>query len=242
MKKALWFLEIFFLLGAASDVFAARPLSTDDAGTVDKGGFEYEYGFEMAKDEVKEYTFSNVLKYGLLDNVDMGCEAPLLYINNEEDEDEGGLSDINLNLKYNFLKKDDVVNLTGRFDFKTDTGDNDKGLGSGGKDYAITLIASREFESCAFHINLGYTFVGGANDLFNYSLAFEKALGGKCHFVGEIGSETDFSGDFDENSCEALAGLNYALTENFSWDAAVTLPLTEASADYKLISGITVGF
>lgn len=242
MKKVLWFLAVFFVLGSACEAFAARPLSTDDAGTIDKGDFEYEFGFEMAKDEGREYTFSNVLKHGLLDNVDVGCEAPFLYINNEEDGDEGGLSDVNLNLKYNFLKKADAVNLTGRFDFKTDTGDDDKGLGSGDKDYALTLIASREFEKYAFHLNLGYTFVGREDDLFNYSLAFERALGDKCHFVSEIGVETDFIMAFDENPCEILAGLNCALTENFTWDAAVAFPLTDASVDYKIISGFTVGF
>lgn len=47
--KLVLFLAIAALVGAPPVVYAARPLSTDDVGTVEKGHFEFEGGFEYVK-------------------------------------------------------------------------------------------------------------------------------------------------------------------------------------------------
>jgi hypothetical protein len=106
----------------------------------------------------------------------------------------------------------------------------------------LILIATREFENIIFHLNLGYTFIGSADDMFNYSMAIEKPAGDKCNFVCEVVTETDFSGDFDEHPFEGLIGLNYAINQNLVIDAGAVFPFSEASPDYKLTGGFTFLF
>lgn len=242
MKKVLWLLAVFFLSGGVSDVFAARPLSTDDAPTVDKGSFEYALGVETLKNDSREYTVVNCLKYGLIDNVDIGTEAPFIFMDNKEESDEEGFSDISVCAKYNFLKESKIADLSLRFDFKADNGNDERGLGSGEKDYEVFLIATKEIGDMVFHFNSGYSFIGDSDDFFDFYGAFEKALSEKWNFVCEAATETDFSGAFDDHIFEGLVGVNYALKENVILDFGAGFPFSEASADYKLTSGLTVNF
>jgi hypothetical protein len=122
MNKKLVFLSIVLTLFFSSTVFAARPLSTDDAGTVEKGGFECELGFEMAKTENKEYTINSCLKFGLLDVIDIGTEVPFVCIDADNADNKSGFSDVVLNLKYNFSKESEILDLSARFDFNSDAG------------------------------------------------------------------------------------------------------------------------
>ncbi|MFH1856917.1 MAG: transporter, partial [Candidatus Omnitrophota bacterium] len=235
MKKSL-FLAIMCgsLLWMPVSAWSARPLLTDDAGTVGKGTFEYAFGFEMLKDGRKEYDFVNCLKYGPVDNVDIGVEVPFVFMDNKEENDEEGFSDIAFCAKYNFLRENKIADLSLRFDFKADNGNDRRGLGSGQKDYAVFLIATREISDMAFHFNVGYSFIGDSDDFYSFYAAFEKALTEKCNFVCEAATETDFSGDFDDHLFEGLIGANYALRENVFFDFGVGFPFSEASADYKL--------
>ena len=52
------------------DVYAARPLSTDDAGVVDTGHIEIESGFEYVNQADKENNLSLVVKYRFIKNLD----------------------------------------------------------------------------------------------------------------------------------------------------------------------------
>ena len=64
--------------------FAARPLSTDDAGTVEKGAFEIEFGTEYVKAVDNETNLSLVIKRGILDNLDLGVEIHYLFIDSKD--------------------------------------------------------------------------------------------------------------------------------------------------------------
>lgn len=70
------YILILFLLANSLPAFAARPLSTDDATTVDKSHFELECGFEYQDKTDDEYNWTTTLKYGLSENLDIGPEIP----------------------------------------------------------------------------------------------------------------------------------------------------------------------
>ena len=79
---AIVFMLIVLLPAAA---FAARPLITDDAGTVGKGTFQVELGFEMSDHRTDDdgvvtredaFSATTTLSYGLLDNLDVLLGMP----------------------------------------------------------------------------------------------------------------------------------------------------------------------
>ena len=239
---------ILFLFVSYSPVFAARPLSTDDAGTVDKQHFEVECGFEYVNTADNEYNWSTVLKCGLSENWDIGVEIPYQFIDITKGSDVNGIGDIVLSSKYRFLdetQKAPALSLS--FAIKTDTGNEDKGLGSGDLDYTITAILSKELDKIIGHLNLGCQYVGAPegqsdDDVFSYALALEYPVNDRLNFVGEVSGETNFEGDFDDNAFAALTGLNYAFSDRATFDLGIAWQISEASPDYKLITGVTLGF
>jgi hypothetical protein len=62
------------LFSFSSPAFAARPLTTDDAGTVEKGKFQVETGFDFTRQDNHDrgYDPSWTLAYGLSERVDLG--------------------------------------------------------------------------------------------------------------------------------------------------------------------------
>jgi len=52
----------------------------------------------------------------------------------------------------------------------------------------------------------------------------------------------EFEGDFDDNPCSGLAGLNYALNEMVLFDFGVGFKISDTSPDYRIITGSTLGF
>ena len=51
LKKLI---NICLIVLMPSYLFAARPLSTEDAGVADQGSFETEFGYEYSKDKFKK--------------------------------------------------------------------------------------------------------------------------------------------------------------------------------------------
>lgn len=246
MKSILSFILVLLVFPAA--VFAARPLSTDDAGTVEKGHLEVESGFEYADDTDDEYNLAVCLKYGLGERWDLGVEIPYQFLEISEDDDVDGWGDIVFSSKYHFLDETESLPAGAlSFSIKTETGDDDKGLGSGAIDYAINAILSKELEKVTGHLNLGYTYTGApegeeSDDLFTYALAIEFPLNDSLNLVAELTAETNFEGDFDSNPFAALVGFNYAFSESITFDLGMGWGISEASADYLVTTGLTLSF
>jgi len=243
MKKIIL---ILFVVLTCSSLYAARPLSTEDTGTVDAGHLEIELGYEFSKMDSKEHTLSFVSTFGILQNLDASIEIPYLFIKNKNEDDENGFGDLEMGIKLRLLKeKGSIPSLALKFKIKTDTGDESKELGSDDIDYQINSILSKNFtKNTTLHLNIGYTFIGesSSDDVFNYSFALENFVNDKLNLVGELSGETTFEGGFDDNPFEVLLGFNYALTDISVIDAGISIGLSDASPDYKITTGITIGF
>jgi len=85
--KALLLIALIICTFLFSTVaFAARPLTTDDAGTVEKGKFQVETGFDFVRQDNhdKEYFPSLTLTYCLFERMDMGVGSAYLLVDPAE--------------------------------------------------------------------------------------------------------------------------------------------------------------
>ena len=83
-KKVLPIILALWLIPFSScSVFAARPLTTDDAYTVEEGKFQVETGIDFARQDNhdKELVPSLTLTYGLLERMDIGAGSAYLFVN-----------------------------------------------------------------------------------------------------------------------------------------------------------------
>lgn len=242
--KLVLFLAATTLVVISPVTYAARPLSTDDVGTVERGHLEFEGAFEYVKQPDEERNCALTLKYGLTENWDFGVEFPYKFIDLVQSGKVDGTGDINISTKYRLLEEvERLPAIAVSLNVKTETGNEDKSLGTGEIDYGLTGIFTKEIGEFTFHSNLGYTFVGGdADDTLSYGFALEYSLRENLNLVGEVVGETAFDGDFNDNPCSGLFGLNYGLNEMVVFDFGVGFEISEASPDYTITTGITLGF
>jgi hypothetical protein len=136
------FVLSFLLLVFTSSTFAARPLTTEDAWTVEKGKFQLETGFDATRQDNhdREMSPSLTLSYGLLERMDMGIGSAFLFVLPKQEENENGLGDTELKLKYRLLDEKGWIPafaISGKL--KIPTASKSKGLGSGKTDFGIRI-------------------------------------------------------------------------------------------------------
>lgn len=228
--------------------FAARPLSIDDAGTVERGNVEVEFGVEYVKGFDKEVGISLAVTAGLFSSLDFGVEVPYTFINAKEAKNSDGFSDVSISTKFTFIKDSKTLpDCAIGFSYKTDSGNDGKGLGTGKPEYSINSIFSKAWKSLATYLNLGYAFREDfANmdneDALTYGVAVEYSLNDNVNLVAEVSGETALKRKFNDNSCSALVGFNYSLSDNVILDIGVGTAISRADPDLKVTSGVTISF
>lgn len=215
---------------------AARPLTTDDAGTLGQGAWEIEEGYELDQPKgggASSGSLGTAVKYGLLSNFDLGIEVPYSITAPE------GIGDATLKGKVAF---NDAVALG--IDVKLTNADSSSSLGSGYVDYGINGIYSQGLGNATYHINVGYTIVGQAggatssNNTLSYGAAIEYPLNDKTNLVGEVvGSSAPSAAT---NPLDALVGLNWGMNDLLTLDGGINFGLTDASSQYKATVGATL--
>jgi len=238
--------------------FAARPLITDDAGTLGKGGFQIESGIEVSDhrqdyDDVvtKEHgtSLNTTVSYGLTDNIDIVLGLPYEKTKVEEDDitvhNEDGLADVTLEVKWRFLEKDGFA-LALKPGLSFPTGNDEKGLGTGRMTYGMVFIATKELEPFAFHLNAGYkrneNRTGKRKDIWGADLAGEVGILKSLKLVANVGIATNTDRDSSTAPAFVLGGLVYSITENIDIDLGYKRGLNKAEADNTYIGGLTIRF
>ena len=254
----LMFLLIAGILVVSSSSFAARPLVTDDSGTVGKGKFQVELGVESSSRknteddvEIKETgtELSGVFTYGVTDSIDMVVGFPYSWKKVKEDGetvfDANRFSDVSMEVKWRFYEKDGLgFALKPRVTLPT--GNEEKGFGTGRAGYGLTFIASKEMEPFSFHFNAGYTMndnkVEERKDIWSASVAatFEAAKG--LNLVGNTGVERNADPEVQTAPAFALVGLNYSLNDHIMLDAGFKFGLNKQEVDNAFIAGVTLNF
>jgi hypothetical protein len=236
-----------FLFSTAA--FAARPLTTDDAYTVEKGKFQVEGGFDFTRQDNhdKEYSPSLTLTYGLLERMDIGIGSAYLFIDPSEGKKVNGFSDTPLKVKYRFLdQKDWIPSFAVSGTLITPTASKSKGLGSGKVDFNINTIFTWSLSKrWQLYTNLGYTFTGEnhVNDELNYSIAGQFLLSDKWALVGEIVGMNNFNGNKRDDPISGLVGIQYVLiSDRLVLDGGVEIGMNKAAPDFRVTTGFTLFF
>lgn len=226
--------------------FAARPLSTNDAGTLGQGDFEIEYGIEHVNGFDNETAMSLAVIAGMLDALDVGVEVPYVFIDTKEASDSDGFADVAGSLKWNLLKGEKTFPDSALvFAYASESGNDERGVGAGRPEYSLTGVFSKSFDPFSVHLNVGYAFrrdfeEEDNEDGFTYGLAFEYALSEEFTLVGEVSGETVLKREFNDNFCGILFGLNYAIAENITLDLGVGTGISRADEDLRVTYGVTV--
>ncbi len=236
---------VFFTLGSSA-VFAARPLITDDTGTVEKGAFELDLAFDFLRDEEHDnnYVPSVQLKYGLLERTEIA--ALVGYIRREAaiSEDVDGWSDVIAYVKHRVYEGGEYFpSVALKPIVKFPTASRDRGLGSGKIDFGAGPIFSKEVSDFRFHLETIYLFIGekGENDILSAGAAMEYDLCKGLTAVGEVRYAENFNSDRHDDPLLVNFGLKKAVGRAVL-DAAVSVGLNRAAPEYGFTAGVTIGF
>ena len=230
------------------NAFAGRPLSTDDAWTVEKGQFQLETGFDFTRQDNRdgEISPSLGLSYGLLEIWTSESEVRTSLFGRRKKKTRAGSAMRRLSLNTGFwVRRYGCPRLRFSGKVKIPTAGESKGLGSGKGDFGLNAIFSKELSKrFVLHLSLGYTFIGehGASNGLNYSGAGQFILSDKWALVGEVTGVNNMNGRRRDAPLSCLLGTYYLLTDKIIWDAGVSIGLNKAAPDYRITTGLTVLF
>ena len=181
--------------------------------------------------------------------VDYTIKSRILWKN---DISESGCGDSELGFKYKIFDNP-TYQTRGAVgvQFKFPTGSDDKGLGTGETDFTIFTAFSKNFEKIVAHLNLGYTMTGDPNtqfypdglaDKFFYNIGIEYPHTHNLTVMAEVAGE-DWGAE--GNKVDVIPGIRYSPTENFSFEVAVPISVTNDQRygyNYRLVLGLNTFF
>lgn len=224
--------------------FAQQPFVTDDADVTPRHKFHFEFSNEY--DVLQRASFPNrrqntadfEIDFGLLPNVEIGFESPLLTLINDRNAEfrsATGIGDSNVSLKYNFLREKAGSRrpaLAVGLNFEIPTGDKFRQLGSGLADFYINGIIQKSLtKRTILRGNLGLLFSGnettGALGVRARAKVITMGVSVVRSFTPKLDLGFEVTGARAENAAlgkariQAMAGGNYSLSENMTFDFGV---------------------
>lgn len=257
MKRLLLSAVGFVLM--TTSAFAGHPLVTDDTGTQGRGKMQVELGMsyfydkgnadELTTDKTDGGEVAVGLTVGLFDTLDIVLGLPYAWYSRQENDvfigHEDGLSDITLDFKWRFFEKDGW-SLAVKPGIRFPTGDDNRGLGSGGTGLRVFLIATKETEPVTIHTNVGYTrqenTTEECKDIWHASIAAEVKVIQNLKLLANIGVTRNPVYLSNNHPIFFLGGASYDLSEKITIDAGVKYGLTATETDWTMLTGITVRF
>ncbi|MBU1355665.1 MAG: hypothetical protein KJ620_03790 [Candidatus Edwardsbacteria bacterium] len=233
MKRTAIYLALSIVLTAAP-LFAARPLDTDDAGTVEKGKFETElsFGYCIYRPDGTGQIPGIAIKHGLTDRFDLG-----LGFSHSTDKDADGnsvawgMSPLEVSFKLGLFRERPTLP-----DISVSAG-----FEKGNNGYGLNLILSREYGNLGLHYNLGYNASGEAmvKGSIATSLAAEYIFMEKYRVCGELNSEIlDDRSEVLENSGLIGGSSDFG---PLIWDLGLRIH-DQRGPKATITTGITAGF
>jgi len=231
----------------ASLALAGRPLTVDDADPVEKGHAEIEAGVYYEYNcDCKHWEFPAGIAIGIMPSLEASAGLGGQLEERSENaikDSESSLSDVVVALKWLFWEK---CPLGARHalapSIKFPTADEDKGMGSGKNDYDLTWIISREIiPQISIHVNAGYSWIGGEEDVIHYGLAVDWLPVDLIQLVAEM-----FAEDSRENAAETSAifnaGIRIIPSETITLDLAYGTGIKGETPESIATGGITIAF
>jgi hypothetical protein len=198
MRLCSVFISILTVIALAVECRAGRPLVIDDAAPVDLHKVQVEAGIGMYKDSARWHVdVPLTLAYGLAPGLEVGVASGAQYEWRESPaEDEAGVSDVYLGAKWRFLEDEPrALALALAPTLKLPTADESLGLGTGGTDFDLMLIATKGFGRTFLDLNVGYTTAedsddGTSSSRWHYGVALRREVTARLWAVGEVFAAT----------------------------------------------------
>jgi hypothetical protein len=260
-RLVVLFLAALSMAALPGNVFAGRPLITDDTSTQGKGRYLLEIGFDYARDNgdgvsQSRKSTSVEVDYGVADRVDLCVSSAYWLIQSDNMGDRNspqGITDTLVELKWRFYQGDSGLSFAIKPGLSVPTGNYTKGagsgdwrLGSGDAKPRLYFVATQEIGAFAFHFNAGYmrnfNKISAQQDLWHASLAGEWRFMKRFRFVCNVGIDTNLDKGTADDPKFILGGIIYTLTENIELDFGVRYGLGEPGVDGTTTSGVSIKF
>jgi hypothetical protein len=254
-----------FLFLACITVGGQQPFITDDADVTPKGRFHFEFSNELdllqrsAFPSLKQNTADFELDYGLINNVEIGVETPLLTIFNSSESSSrkvSGVGDMNLSVKYNFRQEKEnsrVPAFTLAMNFEVPTGSVARQLGSGLADFYMNGILQKSLnERTKLRLNGGILFSGNETTgvigiksrgtVYTAGGSLVRQFAPKLLLGVELTGATTSALQLGKGQLQTLVGGNYMVRDNVSFDFAVLAGKYVASPRVGVQLGVSIDF
>jgi hypothetical protein len=225
-------------------VLAQQPFYTDNADVTDKKKFHLQISNEddilqrASYPGLRQNTSVFELDYGLLSNVEVGIDGPLIAISNSRiitPATPFGPGDLDFHVKYNFLKERECFRrpaLAATFNVELPTGNQREQLGSGLADYFLNGILQKSLtKKTKLRLNGGILFAGndttgeigikarGTVFVGGGSLVkqFTRKLDLGVELTGAVGGNLQLQ----KGQLQFLVGGNYQVTKKMSFDFGI---------------------
>jgi hypothetical protein len=236
---------------------AQQPFNTNDAPTIDKGNWQFQFlnSYDWLNKSVaplSKQNWANVsLGYGVTRRMEVGVVIPHLAI--RETAWNAGIGDTELLAKVQIIpvepeRRRPAVSIATRVEFPT--GDSEKSLGSGYVDWDSTLIVESTFRGWTHRWNVGVTLFGNTSTgiegilvkttIATYSYSISRQVTKRLRWGSELTGADGTHVPFEKSEMELLTGGNYQISKSVSLDFAYSYGMKNASPNHGLVFGFTV--
>jgi hypothetical protein len=174
MKRISWIGALLYALCLfpSLPLFAARPLFTEDTGTVEKGSFEMELGFDYRREDNRDkyYLPSIQLKYGPIERMEIGGTIGYVWRDVHQGGRLDGWTDLFAYLKYRLWEEGETYPaLALKPLLKLPTQTWRENTESRRADYALGAILDKSFGKVILYFDLFYYRIEdpGQTDVLN---------------------------------------------------------------------------
>lgn len=237
----------------SSNLYAYRPLATEDASVAETGHYEIEIGHNVIKNAGGFYGVngSYTLIGGFFQRFELDFGVPVIYSQERETEgadgnikkvSQGGAGDLELLGKF-------LINEESRFipatvfaaEIRFPSGDAEKGHGESKAGYEILYGVTKTYKDLTFHANLGWEFVLGGQDSLLVRTAVDYKFYEKWHIVLEWDRDCSFEEGVRDPS-GILGGIIWDVNEHVAFDAGVRAGLHHHDDRFNITVGFTFAF
>ncbi len=249
LKMGLSMILVISLLEKNS--FGYRPFITEDAGVAGYGVFQLEHSWDHIqwRNGEREDIILLVPIYGFTKSFEMSAEIPYLLHNPEGGGSENGIGDINIVGKYLILDQSGwIPSFTFKGVVKMDSGDEERGLGSGYREYSIFAVATGQFEKLSIHTMGGFTINERKendnirNVTYQFGIALDYRIFEHLGIASEIYTFRHPDHEIKDNPVSLLVGLIYYLSEKIALDMGLRFGLNDTVPRWNSSMGITITF
>ena len=250
-KRSL--LTVIVMLMSAPGAYALHPLSTDDTGTEGKGRWKLQVTDKWEHDKTDGIVESASkikasITVGVTENIDIEVGQPYKFKREDDNgsvSKAGGIADTELELKWRFYERN-RLSFALQPSLTLPAGDDEKGLGAGKVTSRLFLLATREFEPWALHVNAGYernaNMADDRTDIWYLSTAAEYKVAKGVVLAGETGIHTNEGKASSIHPVYATAAVLYYPVKNIKLGLGLMIGLNKVESDYTVLPGITFKF